>query len=120
MKLSYNWLKEFVEVPVDANRLKADLTSLGLGVESVTAVDGDHLLEVEVTTNRPDCLSHYGIARELATFYRLPLKSVLIDLKEAERTASSEIAIEIADPELCARYCGRVIQNVQVKPSPQW
>ncbi|MGH9452478.1 MAG: phenylalanine--tRNA ligase subunit beta [Terriglobia bacterium] len=120
MKLSYNWLKEFVEVPVDANRLKADLTSLGLGVESVTAVDGDHLLEVEVTTNRPDCLSHDGIARELAALYRLPLKPVLIDLKESERTASSEISIEIADPELCARYCGRVIQNVQVKPSPQW
>ena len=120
MKLSYNWLKEFVEVPVDANRLKADLTSLGLGVESVTAVGGDHLLDVEVTTNRPDCLSHYGIARELATFYRLPLHAVPIDLKESDRPASSEISIEIADPELCWRYCGRVIENVQVKPSPPW
>ncbi len=120
MKISYNWLKEFVDVPVDPGRLKADLTSLGLGVESITDVVGDHVLDLEVTTNRPDCLSHYGIARELATFYRLPLKPVHASLKESNRLASGEITIEIADPSLCARYCGRIIQNVQVKPSPDW
>ncbi|HUY14376.1 MAG TPA: phenylalanine--tRNA ligase subunit beta [Terriglobia bacterium] len=120
MKISYNWLKEFVDVLVDPGQLKVDLISLGLGVESVTDVAGDHVLDLEVTTNRPDCLSHYGIGRELATFYRLPLKPVHASLKESNPPASGEITIEIADPSLCARYCGRIIQNVQVKPSPEW
>ena len=120
MKISYNWLKEFVDVPVDPGQLKADLISLGLGVESVTDVAGDHVLDLEVTTNRPDCLSHHGIGRELPTFYRLPLKSVHASLKESNQPASSEIAIKIADPTLCARYCGRIIRNVQITPSPEW
>ena len=120
MKIALSWLKEFVEVPVEPRQLKRDLTMLGLGVESFTPVNDDWVFEVEVTTNRPDCLSHYGVAREMATFYRKPLKRLEVSLKESGAATTSKISIEIADPDLCARYCGRVVQNVQVKPSPEW
>ena len=66
MKVSYNWLKEFVDIPVGARELGCDLTMVGLNVESATAAGNDWILDVEVTTNRPDCLSHYGVAREVA------------------------------------------------------
>jgi phenylalanyl-tRNA synthetase beta chain len=120
MRVSTNWLKEFVELPPDPRQLKADLTMVGLNVEAVTAVGDDWVLEVEVTTNRPDCLSHYGVAREVATLYRKPLKHLEFVVKETGARSADEINIQIADPDLCARYCGRVVQNVRVEPSPDW
>src|SRR5579883_3027750 len=107
MKLSYRWLKEFVDVPADPRNLKSKLAGLGLGVESVSPFDEDWILDVEVTTNRPDCLSHYGVARELSTAYDTPLKKLEVVLKEMGPAVSGSVSIEILNPELCARYCGR-------------
>ena len=123
MKISLHWLKEFVHAPHDPAALKAALVGVGLGVESYVPVNGDFIFETEVTTNRPDCLSHYGTARELAALYSRPLKPVseiVSGLRESETPATSEATIEIAAPDLCARYCGRVVRNVEVKPSPAW
>jgi phenylalanyl-tRNA synthetase beta chain len=134
MKLSLNWLKEFVALAAPPQELRTVLTSLGLGVESLARFDDDTIFDVEVTTNRPDCLSHLGVARELATFYRLRLKAPKVKVKESPSVRRSRpvgatdhgprttdaVSIEIADPDLCARYCGRVIENVEVKPSPAW
>ena len=85
---------------------------IGLNTESLAQVGDDWVLDVEVTTNRPDCLSHYGVARELATLYRQPLKKVEVSVKESGGPAQGVVSIEISDPDLCARYCGRVVQNV--------
>lgn len=120
MKVSLNWLKEFVDFTADARRLKADLTAVGLNVESFQPVGDDVVFEVEVTTNRPDCLSHYGVAREVAALYRKRLAPLDYLCKESSDPASAEASIEILNPELCARYCGRVIRGVEVKPSPEW
>jgi len=120
MKISVNWLKEFVEFTTTPRQLKADLTMVGLNTESLTPFGDDWVLDVEVTTNRPDCLSHYGVARELAAHYRQPLKKLEFPVTEAGGAAQEAVSIEIFDPDLCARYCGRVVQNVQVKPSPDW
>jgi len=120
MKISVNWLKEFVDVTSDPRQLKSDLTMIGLNTESCAPVGDDWVLDVEVTTNRPDCLSHYGVARELATLYRRPLKRLEVFLKESGGPTSAAATIEIADPDLCARYCGRIVQKVQVGPSPDW
>jgi phenylalanyl-tRNA synthetase beta chain len=120
MKISLSWLKEFVNVATDPHQLKSDLTMIGLNTESCAPLGKDWVLDVEVTTNRPDCLSHYGVARELATLYRQPLKKFEVFLKESGGPASAAATIEIADPDLCARYCGRIVQNVQVGPSPDW
>jgi phenylalanyl-tRNA synthetase beta chain len=120
MKIALNWLKEFVDLEVEPRQLRQDLTMLGLNVESCVQAGDDWILDVEVTTNRPDCLSHYGVAREAATVYHRPLKRLEFAVKESAEAATSEIAIEIADPDLCWRYCGRVVRNVEVKPSPEW
>lgn len=118
MKVSLNWLKEFVDVTVEPREFKVGLTGIGLGVESFAKVSEDFVFEVEVTTNRPDCLNHYGMAREVATLYRRPLEPPAFSVKQSGQPATNEISIEIADPDLCARYCGRVIRDVQIKPSP--
>jgi len=120
MKISLNWLKEFVEITADPKQLKTDLKALGLGAETVSRLGDDWILELEITPNRPDCLSHYGVAREVATLYRTPLKPVEAAVKESGPPTAGEISIEISALDLCARYCGRVIRNVKVKPSPSW
>lgn len=120
MKISLDWLKEFVDVPSDPKKLKTDLKALGLGAETVSPLNGDWILDLEITTNRPDCLSHCGVAREVATFYRVPLRPVDFTLKESGPAVASEASVEISAPELCARYCARVIRNVRVQPSPGW
>ena len=120
MKISVNWLSEFVEIASSPRQLKSDLTMIGLNTEAVVQVGDDWVLDVEVTTNRPDCLNHYGVARELATLYRQPLKKLDISVKESGGPAQEVVSIEISDPDLCARYCGRVAQNVKVGPSPDW
>ena len=120
MKISLRWLKEFVDIGVEPARLKADLTNVGLNVESVATAGDDCIFDIEITTNRPDCLSHYGVAREVATIYRKRLKRPESSFREINAPAAGEATIEILNPELCARYCGRVIQSVRVKPSPDW
>lgn len=123
MKVSLKWLSDFVDLPRgvrDPREMKRVLIGVGLGVESITPSGDDAIFDVEVTTNRPDCLSHYGIARELSAACRVPLKKIEVTLKEASAPAADEVSIAIQNPELCARYCGRVIRNVEVKPSPEW
>jgi phenylalanyl-tRNA synthetase beta chain len=120
MKLSLNWLKEFVSITATPKQVKSDLTMIGLNTEGLAAVGDDWVLDVEVTTNRPDCLNHYGVARELSTLYRQPIKKIEIVVKESGGSTKDAIAIEISDPDLCARYCGRVVKNVKVGPSPEW
>jgi phenylalanyl-tRNA synthetase beta chain len=120
MKISLNWLKDFTDVPSGPLEIKRTLTQVGLGVESVSLLDEDAILEVEITTNRPDCLNHYGIAREIGTAYRMPLKKIEVVLKEYGPPIAEDISIEIREPDLCSRYCGRVIRNLQVRPSPDW
>lgn len=120
MKVSLNWLREFVEAPAGPDELGRALVGAGIGVEAVTTLDRDAVLELEVTTNRPDCLNHYGVAREVAAVCGKPLKPLSIAVEESGSPAAGAVSIEIADPDLCARYCGRVVRSVQVKPSPEW
>lgn len=120
MKISTHWLNEFVEAAPSASALARDLTRLGLNVESYAKAGDDWVFDVEVTSNRPDCLSHFGVAREAATFYQKSLKPISVRVKESGVATSGAASIEIAAPDLCARYCGRVVRNVQVKPSPDW
>ncbi len=120
MRVSVNWLKEFVEITREPRQLASDLTMIGLNIEALAAAGDDSVLDLEVTTNRPDCLGHYGVARELATHERLPLKKVEVSLKESGELAARAVSIEISDPDLCARYCARVLRNVQVGASPDW
>jgi len=120
MKISFNLLKNYLKLPVDAVKLCDILNNLGLAVEQVSENGNDTILDIEITVNRSDCLSHYGIARELAAYFNLPLKKPLTSIKEGTKLINELITIEIMNPNLCHRYCSRVILNVSVKESPEW
>jgi phenylalanyl-tRNA synthetase beta chain len=120
MKIVYNWLKEFVEVTAAAAELRSRLSLAGVAIDSVEESAAGPVLDAEVTANRPDCLGHYGIAREVAAIYRLPVKPLQPKLKEAAEKTSDATRVEIETPELCGRYTARVLRGVKVQPSPGW
>ena len=76
MKFSVKWLREFVDAKVDDRRLAQDLTSVGIAVENISGEGEDTVFEMEIGTNRPDAMNHYGVAREAAVIYNLPLRSI--------------------------------------------
>ena len=77
MKLSPTWLREFVDPKVDDLRLAQDLTSVGIAVESISGEGKNAVFEMEIGTNRPDAMNHYGVAREASVIYNLPLKRIV-------------------------------------------
>jgi len=120
MRIVYNWLKEFVDVTERAADLRARLSLAGIAIDSVEDSAAGPVLDAEVTANRPDCLGHYGMAREAAAIYRLPVKPLQPKLKESAEKAADATRVEIESPDLCARYTARVIRGVKIQPSPEW
>src|ERR1700687_5134445 len=115
MKLSPAWLREFVDAKVDDRLLAHDLTSVGIAVESISGEGKNAVFEMEIGTNRPDAMNHYGVAREASVIYNLPLRN--IDSKLPAATGTPDFVIEIADKVGCARYTSRVVRDVNIKPS---
>ena len=120
MKISLEWLREYIETGLDAERIAGILSDLGLPCEGIEHLGDDAVVDVEVTSNRGDCLSYIGIARELAAATGKELKLPRIDLAEMEKDASGFVQVEIREPELCGRYTARIIDGVKVGPSPDW
>ena len=120
MKVVYNWLKEFVDVTASPADLRARLSLAGVAVDSIEETAAGPVLDAEVTANRPDCLGHLGIAREVAAIYRLPLKPLHPKLKESPEKAADATRVEIQAPDLCGRFTARVLRGVNVQPSPDW
>src|SRR3984885_9171721 len=120
MKVVYNWLKEFVDVTASPADLRARLSLAGVAVDSIAETAAGPVLDAEVTANRPDCLGHLGIAREVAAIYRLPLKPLHPKLKESPEKAADATRVEIQAPDLCGRFTARVLRGVNVQPSPDW
>jgi phenylalanyl-tRNA synthetase beta chain len=120
MKISLEWLREYVDIHESAAEIVEILANVGLPCEGVEQVGDDTVIDVEVTSNRADCLSHIGIAREIATVkgreLRLPQVKVDEDSEPGEKLAS----VRIDSPELCGRYTCRVIRGVKVAPTPDW
>ena len=120
MKILYNSLKEFVDVKAAPADLKARLSLVGVAIDAVEESAAGPVLDAEVTANRPDCLGHYGIAREVAATFRLPLRPIQPKLRESSEKAADAVRVEIETPELCGRYTARVLRGVKVQPSPDW
>jgi len=120
MRISYNWLKELVEFDLSPRALAEKLTMVGLAVDRVEKVDEDFILELDLTSNRPDCLSHLGVAREIAVMCGITLRFPETSVEEADEEATHVTSVEILDPDLCPRYAARVIRGVTVGPSPHW
>ncbi|MDH5203230.1 MAG: phenylalanine--tRNA ligase subunit beta [Nitrospirota bacterium] len=118
MRVPFEWLKEFVDISATPEEVADALTMTGLEVEGVESVMGDTVLVVNVTPNRPDCLSILGIAREISAVFNIPLKIPQNEVKGG--TLLSDFSIEILNPELCNRYTGRLIKNVTISESPEW
>ena len=120
MKVLYNWLKEFVELTAAPEELRTRLSLSGTAVEALDQTAAGPMLDAELTSNRADCLGHYGIAREAAALYALPLKKVAPQLRESSEQVSAATRVQIDAPELCGRYTARVLRGVKVGPSPDW
>lgn len=120
MKVVYRWLKQYVDAQAAPAELRARLSLIGLPIDSIEESAAGPVLDAEVTANRPDCLGHYGVAREVATGYRLPLKAVHPAPKESSEKAANATRVEIECPDLCPRFTARVIRGVKVQPSPDW
>src|ERR1044071_1718878 len=120
MKISYNWLNELVTLTLAPKELAERLTMVGLAVEYVEPVGDDHLLDVDLTSNRPDALSHRGVAREAALICGTALKPLTFTPSESEEAIQSATSIEIHAADLCPRYAARVVRGVKVGPSPKW
>ncbi len=118
MKILSSWLRSYLPaLPVDDRLLAEDLTLRGIAVEGILDL-GAHgsLFEMDITTNRVDAMNHYGIAREIAAIYNLPLQPLQIDLPDAVPTASP-FSVTIEVPELCGRFTARVLREVRIAPS---
>ena len=120
MKVVYNWLKDFVDVTAPPQELASRLALSGTNIGGIEHGAHGAVIEAEVSSNRPDCLGHLGIAREVGAIYKLPLKSVSPKLAEGAAKASDAVKVEIQAPELCGRFTARVIRNVKIQPSPKW
>ncbi len=136
MKLSSNWIRDYVDLTVDDRRLAEDLTDVGLGVEGIFGSGTDTTFEMEIGTNRPDAMNHYGVAREAAAIYDLPLKELSPVLPSAAKAATlngpdaalkgrsstvhdSAFPIIVEEPALCPRFSARFIRSTHLKTSPE-
>ena len=120
MKILYDWLKEFVAVPFAPGELRERLSLAGIAVEGLEETPAGPLLDLDLTINRPDCLGHYGVAREVAALTRKPLPPLPVSLAEAKESAANVARVEIESPDLCGRFTARVLRGVKVQPSPDW
>ena len=120
MLISYDWLKDFVDVELTAVELRERLTMVGLAIDAVEEHGDDAVLDVEVPSNRPDCLSHVGIAREVAVIENGRVRMPASEPMEVDGRAAEFTSVEIKDPGLCPRYAARLVRGVKIGPSPDW
>ena len=122
MKISLNWLTDYVDVSaLPASELAEVFTRIGLCCESIDETDADIVLDLEVTSNRPDCLGHIGVAREAAAALGLELKLPDLSAVPVGATGVAKLTgVEVLAPDLCPRYTARIIRGVKVAPSPSW
>ncbi|MGH9880917.1 MAG: phenylalanine--tRNA ligase subunit beta, partial [Pyrinomonadaceae bacterium] len=120
MLISYNWLRELTGTVLTPQELRERLTMVGLAIDAVAEENGDYVLDVEVPSNRPDCLSHVGIAREVSVIESGQLKNPSGKPATVDGRAENLTSVEILDADLCPRYSARLIRGVKIGPSPAW
>ncbi|MDO8583015.1 MAG: phenylalanine--tRNA ligase subunit beta, partial [bacterium] len=119
MKAPLSWLKEYVDITLTPKELADKLTEVGLGVEKITKTSDDTILELEITPNRPDCLSIIGVAREIAAIENKKIKYPT--LKTTLKPKGKPLTLTIkTDPKINPRFTGVIVNNVKVGKSPKW
>jgi phenylalanyl-tRNA synthetase beta chain len=119
LKVTYNWLKDFVDIKIPAPALAQKLTMAGLEVVSLEEKDGDLVFEIEITSNRPDWLSVVGIAREVSALTGARLKADRLKAQKSKLKLAG-LKVGVADKKDCPLYTARIIRGVRVGPSPEW
>ncbi|HOW88355.1 MAG TPA: phenylalanine--tRNA ligase subunit beta, partial [Candidatus Omnitrophota bacterium] len=121
MKISTNWLKDFVELAPPVSRTAERLTMAGLEVKKceVLKTPSDTVFEIEITSNRPDWLSHWGVAREIAAVENLSLKNPVVDA-EKNRVPPKGWDVKIKDAEGCPYYTGVLIEGIVPAKTPDF
>jgi phenylalanyl-tRNA synthetase beta chain len=120
MDISYNWLRELTDVELPPRELAERLTMAGLAVDAVKEEGDDFVLDFDLTSNRPDCLSHLGIAREAAAVAGGSVRMPDASAKSVGGKAGELTSVDIEDGDLCPRYAARVVRGVKIAPSPEW
>src|ERR1039458_9409440 len=116
MKLSLNWLKDYIDPKLSMDALVERLTMAGLEVEGIESIGGDTVLELEITPNRPDCLNILGLAREIGAITGKTVKNPPI---KNFKTIHFKNLIRIENKKDCSRYIGTLICDAQTKDAPQ-
>src|SRR5690606_6712958 len=119
MKISMEWLGQYLAAEVSGEAAGDALTNAGLPVEQIDRVGDDTVIDVEVTSNRGDCLSHVGVARELGALLGCGVKPLPIG-DEPGAGDTAPVSVRIDAPDYCGYYGARLIRNVKVGPSPGW
>jgi len=120
MIVSWNWLKEYVHLDMPLDTLTDRLTMSGLNLEGIKDIDGDIGIDLEVTSNRPDCLGHLGVAREVAILFDRDFSIPPANVSAGGEKTANVTSVEIECEDLCPRYFARVIKGIKVGPSPDW
>ncbi|HEX4962074.1 MAG TPA: phenylalanine--tRNA ligase subunit beta [Thermoanaerobaculia bacterium] len=120
MEFSCDWLSQYTGLPADPQELARRLTAAGLAVEGMSAHGDDTVLDVDVTTNRPDCMNHFGLAREIAVLYGVPLRRPPSSPAEGSERAADVARVTLDDLEGCPRFAARLVRGVKIGPSPEW
>lgn len=120
MIISTEWLADYVQLSVPPETIAERLAMAGLNHESSSRVGNDTAIELEITSNRPDCLGHIGVAREAAALFTRPLLLPNPQPLQSGARASESVVVEIASPAMCPYYQARVIRGVRVGKSPAW
>lgn len=120
MIVSWDWLSQYVDLKMSHDDLVDRLTMSGLNHEGTDEVAGDKAIDLEVTSNRPDCLGHIGVAREVAVLYDIDLKVPDPQPESSSSKIDDVCSVEIQCPDLCYRYTARLLRGVKIGPSPDW
>ncbi|MDP8233508.1 MAG: phenylalanine--tRNA ligase subunit beta [Candidatus Saelkia tenebricola] len=123
MKVLLSWLKDFVDIDVSVEQLADTLTKNGLEVGEIQSVGEDFVLDIEITPNRPDCLSIVGVARECAIGLSkrfTPPRLIFLPKISSAYLKETKFGVTIGAQEACLRYIGRVLLDVEIAPSPDF
>jgi len=120
MIVSWDWLKDYVSLNMSVEELTDRLTMTGLNLEGIEQIGDDTAIDLEVTSNRPDCLGHIGVAREIGVIFEQPLNVPEPAPKTNGKSTADITSVTIACEDLCPHYYARVIKGVKVGPSPEW
>ncbi len=120
MIVSWKWLEQYVDLKMSHDELTDRLTMSGLNHEGTEKVDGDRAIDLEVTSNRADCLGHLGVAREIAVLFDLPLNIPDPNPAMGRGNIKDHCSVQIECPDLCYRYTARLLKGVKIGPSPDW